>query len=206
MAANPHDLMANPTPAPRTLNVMRHEPNSAVWIGDEHHEVIAFPSQWSGEEATDFAERCSLAERVATLLAASSSPTQGVSEARQALEVCRACNGAGQGEVQHQITMDMAIDAGDREMAGHSFTEVERCDECGGAGYIPDERVDALILAATAQGRADALAELPDRFRDALVGQLDHYAGKIAVRVLSQVLKAQPNSGGAVEGSGDSRT
>ena len=32
-------------------------------------------------------------------------------------------------------------------MEGMAMSERERCEECYGAGYIPDERVDALISA-----------------------------------------------------------
>ena len=54
------------------------------------------------------------------------------------LERCPACGGEGQVIIgEHYITMDMAIDAGDRSMAGTFFGyEWGECDECSGTGVF----------------------------------------------------------------------
>ena len=52
-------------------------------------------------------------------------------------EVCKNCNGEGQEIIgENRVTLDMAIDAGDRSMEGmfHSYA-YGVCSECGGIGY-----------------------------------------------------------------------
>jgi DnaJ-class molecular chaperone len=53
-------------------------------------------------------------------------------------EVCPICGGAGQiitGE--NLVTMDMAIDAGDRSMEGmHHSYNYEPCENCEGSGQV----------------------------------------------------------------------
>lgn len=51
---------------------------------------------------------------------------------------CEACGGAGMVQGREQtVTLDMAIDAGDREMAGsHYGYEQEPCDVCDGTGWF----------------------------------------------------------------------
>jgi hypothetical protein len=104
-----------------------------------------------------------------------------VEKARAALEVCRACDGQGEYEVQHQVTRDMATDAGEPEMEGMAISDREQCSECGGAGYIPDERVDALIAAvrqssllSTTREHEERLLRAPTTEPDTVADQRVH--------------------------------
>lgn len=54
-------------------------------------------------------------------------------------EICPTCGGEGKNVIgNNYVTEDMAIDAGDKTMAGmfHSF-EYEECDACEGIGIKP---------------------------------------------------------------------
>ena len=59
---------------------------------------------------------------------------------------CPNCGGEGREIIgENYVTLDMAIDAGDRDMAGmfHSY-EYGECNVCNGTGFLPSSSHEAL--------------------------------------------------------------
>lgn len=84
-----------------------------------------------------------------------------------AQEPCPSCGGSGQTIVgENHVTEDMAIDAGDRSLAGmfHSYA-YGHCDECGASGITE--------AADRAQQTAAALRQLQSLKREAKVLRLE---------------------------------
>lgn len=55
--------------------------------------------------------------------------------------ICQNCQGEGQYIIgENKVTLDMAIDAGDRDMAGmHHSYQYEPCEFCQGTGLQEDD-------------------------------------------------------------------
>ena len=61
------------------------------------------------------------------------------------MTVCIVCGGEGQELIgERRVTLDMAIDAGDRNLEGLFYKyEYEICPNCLGTGLVEEEMVDA---------------------------------------------------------------